>query len=59
MSKSRKKNFTITAEQTFKGLKSAQRDQMISQGAQTLRASIVHTSLKDYSRKKKHKNEQY
>lgn len=51
--KKKKKNTTLTA------MKKAQRDTMLSQGAQTLRASRVHKTLKDYSRKRKHKNQEF
>jgi len=59
MAKQRKKKLVITPEHTLKGMKKISRDEMLSQGAQTLRASRVHKSTKDYNRKQKHKNQEY
>jgi len=59
MAKNRKKNFFITPDMILMGMKKINREEMLSQGAQTLRASIAHNSTKDYSRKQKHKNQEY
>jgi len=59
MSKKRKAPSKITPNDLLTISKRIQREEMISQGAQVLRASRVHTSKKDYSRKLKHKAKQY
>ena len=59
MAKNRKKNFAITPKDILNGMKKISREEMLSQGAQTLRASITHKSPKDYNRKRKHKNLEY
>lgn len=59
MAKNRKAPSTITPMELVKIEKRKQREEMLSQGAQVLRASRVHTSKKDYSRKLKHKAKQF
>jgi hypothetical protein len=59
MSKNRKKNFAITPKDILNGMKKINREDMLSQGAQTLRASVAHKSVKDYDRTRKHKNQEY
>ena len=59
MSKKRKAPSTITPMDLVTISKRIQREEMLEQGAQVLRASRVHTSKKDYSRKLKHKAKQF
>ena len=59
MAKNRKAPSKITPMDLVTISKRKQREEMLSQGAQVLRASRVHTSKKDYSRKLKHKAKQY
>lgn len=49
----------ITPMDLVKISKRKQREEMLEQGAQTLRASRVHKSNKDYTRKRKHKGQEY
>ena len=57
--KRNKKKLVITPQDILNGMKKISREEMLSQGAQTLRASRVHKTVKDYSRKRKHKNKEF